>query len=158
MKSLKPALMFVVPLLLGVALGAYLFIDIRPRNFIALPHCTTNCFSSKELGGLLVSIGVQKTPGLLPNVVEETDLTIALKSPEPLATIDYLILPKKDILDLGDVSTDDAAYIADAFEVMADIIRTNHLTDYRVITNWAGVPAGAVPALPSPRTIATSFL
>jgi diadenosine tetraphosphate (Ap4A) HIT family hydrolase len=74
----------------------------------------------------------------LPSVVEETDKTVALKSPEPLATVDYLILPKKDILDLGDLSVEDSAYVADAFEVMADLVRTQKLTDYKVITNGPG--------------------
>jgi hypothetical protein len=136
--QLKPVLFFVLVLLVGILIGAYFFVDTRARDFVTLPQCSTNCFNTKELGGLLVSVGIQKTPGLLPNVVEETDRTIALKSPQPLATIDYLILPKKDILDLGDISPDDAAYIADSFEVMADIIRANHLTDYRVIMNGPG--------------------
>jgi histidine triad (HIT) family protein len=74
----------------------------------------------------------------LPSVVEETDKTVAMKSPEPLAKIDYLILPKKDILDIGDLSSDDASYVADAFEVMADLVRKEHLADYKVITNGPG--------------------
>lgn len=129
---------FLIGLVLGGLVGAYFFIDTRARTFLALPHCTTQCIDRKELGGLLVSIGILKTPDLLPGVVEETDKTIAMKSPEPLATIDYLILPKKDILDIGDLGPDDAAYVADAFEVIADLVRTQHLHDYKVITNGPG--------------------
>jgi histidine triad (HIT) family protein len=130
--------MFAVGVVLGALLGAYFFVDVRPRVFVSPSHCSVHCFDAKELGGLLVSIGVQKTPDLLPNVVEETDKTIALKSPEPLAKVDYLILPKKDIFDLGDLSAEDAGYVADAFEVMADLVRQDQLTDYKVITNGPG--------------------
>lgn len=136
--SLRMLGMFFLGLVLGGLLGAWLFVDTRARDFLPMPHCAANCWSAKELGGILVSIGVQKTPDLLPNVVEETDKTIAMKSPEPLATIDYLILPKKDILDVGDLSPEDSAYVADAFEVIADIVRAQHLTDYKVITNGPG--------------------
>lgn len=136
--SLRMLVMFFLGLVLGVLLGGWLFVDTRARTFLASPHCTSNCINEKELGGLLVSIGVLKTPGLLPSVVEETDKTVAMKSPDPLATVDYLVLPKKDILDIGDLSSDDAAYVADAFEVMADLVRREHLTNYKVITNGPG--------------------
>ncbi len=125
-------------LVVGFCIGAYLFVDTRARTFINLPHCITTCLSTKELGGLLVSIGVQKTPALLPDIALETEHVIALKSPQPLATVDYLILPKKDILDLGDVSSEDAVYITESFEVMAELIRSQHLTKYRVIINGPG--------------------
>lgn len=134
----KSVLLFVLPLLLGIGIGAYLFIDVRARPFTPLPHCTQHCLSAKEIGGLLVSIGIQKTPALMPGVVLETDRVIALTSPEPLATVDYLILPKKDILDLGDLSPEDSVYIAESFEVIAELIRSQHLTNYRVITNGPG--------------------
>jgi len=135
---LRLALVFLLGLAIGGAIGAWLFVDTRARSFIAPLHCVSNCINEKELGGLLVSIGVIKTPGLLPSVVEETDKTVAMKSPAPLAKIDYLILPKKDILDIGDLSSDDSSYVADAFEVMADLVRKEHLTDYKVITNGPG--------------------
>jgi len=121
----------------GLALGAYIFIDTRARNFLPLPKCT-KCFSKQDLGGLLVSIGVQKTPALLPDVVAETDLVIAMKSPQPLATIDFLILPKKDILDIGDLQVGEEAYIAESFEVMGELVRRYGLHEYKVITNGPG--------------------
>lgn len=135
---MKAWIFLAIGLLAGVAVGAYLFTDTRVRTYLSAAHCNTHCFSTKEIGGLLVSIGIQKTPGLLPNVVEETDRTIAMKSPEPLAKVDFLVLPKKDILDLGDLTSDDAAYVSDAFAVMADLVRANHLTSYKVITNGPG--------------------
>jgi histidine triad (HIT) family protein len=136
--QIKPWLFLLAGLAVGFCIGAYLFVDTRARTFLSLPHCITTCLNSKELGGLLVSIGIQKTPALLPDVVIETDHVIALKSPEPLAPVDYLILPKKDILDLGDVASEDAVYITDSFEVIAELIRSQHLTNYRVITNGPG--------------------
>lgn len=125
-------------LLGGIVIGGYLFHDTRPRSFLGLPHCTTSCLSTSELKGLLVSVGIQKVSAYLPNVVQETDKVVAIKSPEPLARVDYLILPKKDIRDLGDLSSDDAEYIDDSFQVMASLIRDKNLKDYKVITNGPG--------------------
>lgn len=127
-----------VSLLLGGVLGAYLFKDTRPRSFLALPHCASSCFSERELKAVALSVGIQYAPALLPNVVLETDKTIALKSPEPLATIDYLVLPKKDIRDLGDLSAEDAAYISDSFLVISQLVRQDNLHEYKVITNGPG--------------------
>lgn len=125
-------------LLGGIVIGGYLFHDTRPRSFLGLPYCTTSCLSTSELKGLLVSVGIQKVSAYLPNVVQETDKVVAIKSPEPLARVDYLILPKKDIRDLGDLSSDDAEYIDDSFQVMASLIRDKNLKDYKVITNGPG--------------------
>ncbi|HEY6018526.1 MAG TPA: HIT domain-containing protein, partial [Candidatus Paceibacterota bacterium] len=90
-----------------------------------------------ELVGLLVSIGIQKIPAIIP-VIKETDKAVAIKSPDPLATIDYLILPKKDIRDLGDLSADDRAYIDDTFLIISELVRDNHLTNYKIISNGPG--------------------
>lgn len=123
-------------LAVGVVVGGYLFKDTRPRSFLSLPNCRT-CLSKSELAGLLTSVGIQKIPAVIP-VVKETDKVIAIKSPAPLARIDYVVLPKKDIVDLGDLSPDDDAYITESFQVIAELIRENNLRDYKVISNGPG--------------------
>jgi hypothetical protein len=132
----KSIAIFACVLIVGVVLGGYIFHDTRPRSFLALPNCNGTCLSESELVGLLVSVGVKHDT--VPNVVLETDKTIALKSPDPLATVDFLVLPKKDIRDLGDLSPDDTAYLDDAFQVMASLVRKYNLKDYKVITNGPG--------------------
>ncbi len=126
-----------VVLLIGITIGAYLFNDTRPRSFLAITSCAQSCFTGSELLGLLTSIGIQKVPAVIP-VVKETDKVIAIKSPAPLARIDFLILPKKDIRDIGDVSSEDRAYIDESFLVMSELIRENHLTQYKVLSNGPG--------------------
>jgi len=130
-----------VGLVVGVGVGAYLFKDTRSRSFLALPGCTS-CLTTSELMGLLTSVGIQKLPAVLP-ILKETDKVVAIKSPEPLATIDYLILPKKDIKDLGDLSADDRAYIDDTFLVISELVRENNLTNYKIISNGPGFQSAA---------------
>lgn len=121
-------------LLVGILIGAYLFKDTRPRAFLEIPNCTTACMSKSELIGLLTSVGIQKIPAIIP-IVKETDKVIAIKSPQPLARINYIILPKKDIKDLGDLSPSDREYIDATFLVISELIRENNLKDYKVLSN-----------------------
>ena len=123
-------------LVLGVGAGAYFFKDTRPRSFIALPSCA-ECLSQSELFGLLTSVGIQKLPAVIP-VVKESDKAIAIKSPDPLATIDFIVLPKKDISDLGDLSVDDRAYIDDTFLIISELVREYQLHEYKIISNGPG--------------------
>jgi histidine triad (HIT) family protein len=137
MKRLGLIVIIVIVFVLGIAAGAYLFKDTRARSFTALPQCGS-CLTKSEFAGLLASAGIQKASGALPFVLAETDKSIAFESPIPEARIDYVVLPKKDIKDLGDLSADDRAYIADGFEVVASLIRDHHLQNYRVYTNGPG--------------------
>lgn len=136
--SIKGLLLFAAGGAVGVLLGAYFFIDVRARDIVDVPPCTDRCIDRKELGGLLVALGIIKTPALVPKVVAETDLTIAMESPDPLASVHYLVLPKKDILDVGDLSKEDSEYIADAFMVMSQLVRRDNLDEYKVIANGPG--------------------
>lgn len=60
---------------------------------------------------------------------------IAIKSPKPLARIDYIIFPKKDIRDLGDLSPADREYVDEIFLVISALIRENNLKNYKVLSN-----------------------
>ncbi|HEX9721858.1 MAG TPA: HIT domain-containing protein [Candidatus Paceibacterota bacterium] len=119
----------------GIALGAYLFADTQPRAFLQAPDCAENCFSAEQLLGLLGSVGVQKFPGLIPQVIKETDKTVAMKHPVPQADIHYVIVPKKDIKTVGDISPEDADSLVDAYAVLNQIITEQNLTAYKVIIN-----------------------
>src|SRR3989344_409776 len=138
MSKLRRAILCGPLLLIGILIGAYLFKDTRPRAFLQIPNCTTSCFNKSELIGLLTSVGIQKIPAVIP-IVKETDRVIAIKSPQPLARINYIILPKKDIRDLGDLSSSDREYIDETFLVISELIRENNLTDYRVLSNGPGL-------------------
>ncbi|MCX5895637.1 MAG: hypothetical protein NTZ51_07405 [Proteobacteria bacterium] len=97
----------------GVIIGGYLFSQSQPRSVLSINQCK-DCLSAEDLAGLLVSAGIQKLPGLIPFVVFETDKTIAIKSPLPEAQIDYVIFPKKDIKNIGEIAKEDAPYLIDA--------------------------------------------
>jgi histidine triad (HIT) family protein len=138
MTRVRAVLMVLAPLVLGVILGGYLFSDTRPRSFFALNRCEGTCLNSNELLGLLASVGVQKFGVLAPSVVKETDKTIVIESPTPQARIHYLVIPKKDMKNIADLSDADSAYLLDAYKVAGELIREKHLTNYRFMTNGPG--------------------
>jgi histidine triad (HIT) family protein len=125
-------------LVVGVILGGYLFSNTRPRSFLALNKCEGTCLQANELLGLAASVGLQKFSALAPSVVKETDKTIVLEYPSPQARLHYLIIPKKDIKNIAEVSDVDGAYLLDAIKVTGEIIREKNLTNYRLTTNGPG--------------------
>lgn len=138
MTKSKIIVLLLVTLTIGVILGGYLFSNTRPRSFLALNQCNGTCLQANEVLGLLTSVGIQNFPSLVPSVVKETDKTIAIEHPSPQARLHYLLFPKKDIKNLGELSDADAEYVSDAFKVARDIIKEKNLTDYRLTTNGPG--------------------
>ena len=124
--------------LVGLGLGAYLFHDTQPRQIIRLDDCKENCIRDDELLGLLASIGVRKTPSVIPDVIKETELTVVMKHPYPESKIHYLVVPKKDIKDIGDLTEEDRKYLVDVFEVISVIANELKLDKYRILTNGPG--------------------
>jgi len=131
----KFTIFIIIFLGLGILIGGYLFHKTQPRSIIALNSCNNTCLRPNDLAGLLVSVGIQNTPGLVPNVVKETDKTIVIKHPFPEAKIHYVIIPKKDIKNIGSITPEDEPYLQDMFAVAAEIIQEQHLTKYKLITN-----------------------
>ncbi len=138
MTRIKLFLLIIGCLLLGVIIGAYLFSDTRPRAFLTLHNCEGDCFRANELVGLLASVGIQRFSGLVPAVVKETDKTIVIEQPGARPGTHYLVIPKKDIKNSGDLSDSDREYLIDAFAVMGEIIRERKLNDYQILTNGPG--------------------
>jgi len=138
MNRIKLFLLVLASLLLGVALGAYLFSDTRPRPFLSVRNCEGNCFRPNELVGLLASVGIQRFSGLVPGVVKETDKTIVIEQPGAPPGVHYLVIPKKDIRNAAQLSEFDKEYLLDLFAVMGEIIREKNLTDYQIMTNGPG--------------------
>ena len=138
MTKLKTVLLMLAALIIGAILGGYLFADTRPRSFLALNKCEGTCFQANELLGLLTSVGIQRFPALVPSVVKETDKTIVIEHPSPQARIHYLVIPKRDIKNIGELSDADSEYLIDAFKVAREIVKEKNLTDYRLTTNGPG--------------------
>ena len=134
----KIFLLMLAALLVGVMLGGYLFAHTRPRSFLALDKCEGTCFQANELLGLLTSVGIQRFPALVPSIVKETNKTIVIEHPSPQARIHYLVIPKIDIKNIGELSDADGEYLIDAFKVVREIVKEKNLTDYRLTTNGPG--------------------
>ncbi len=122
----------------GLLVGALLFHDTRPRPIVPFVSCTSNCYIKQEITGLVTSILIQKTPFLLPQVVLETDKAIAIKSPVPQSPIHYVIFPKKDIKNIGEITPEDQVYLMDVYAITSILVEKDKLEKYQVITNGPG--------------------
>jgi hypothetical protein len=127
----------VASLALGVVIGGNLFSKTQPRSFIALTRCES-CLSAADLAGLLGSVGIQKFPGPIPFAELETDKTVAIKLPSSRG-VHYVIIPKKDIRSVADLSEANAAYLTDAYLVARRLIERDRLSKYRFYTNGPGI-------------------
>ena len=135
----RQILFLTATLLLGITIGGYLFSDTQPRSFLAITDCENTCMNPNELAGLLTSVGIQKLPDLIPQVVRETDKVIVIKHPNPQSTTHYVFFPKTDIKDISDISEGKEEYITEIFNVMRDVIQKEDLRNYKVISNGADI-------------------
>lgn len=138
MSRLKIGLIIGASVITGIIIGGYLFSQSQPRSILSIPHCQ-NCLSPTDLAGLIASVGIQKFPGTLPSVVQETEKTVVIRHPFPEARVHYVVIPKKDIKDIGSLSEEDMGYLIDAFAVMRGIINQQKLTRYKIYTNGPGL-------------------
>ncbi|MGH9971539.1 MAG: HIT domain-containing protein [Pyrinomonadaceae bacterium] len=138
MKRFRIILLMLGALFVGLLIGGYLFSDTQPRSFLAANRCEGTCLDRNELFGLLTSVGVQKFSALIPSVVKETDKTIVIEHPRPEARIHYLVIPKRDIKNAGELTEADREYLVDAFKVIREIVKEQNLVTYRVVTNGPG--------------------
>jgi scavenger mRNA decapping enzyme DcpS-like protein len=122
---------------LGILIGGYLFSRSQPRSFLAINRCQ-KCLSPRDLAGLLASVGIQRFSALIP-VIFETDRTVVIKNPFPEGRIDYVIIPKKDIKNVGELSEEESSYLIDAYAVIAYLIMQQKLDRYYVLTNGPGL-------------------
>jgi hypothetical protein len=129
MKKLKIILSVLISLCVGILIGGYFFPSYNPGRFgnKSLPEL----FNHEDLLGLLASVGIQKFPGRMPFKVFETDKTVVIKHPFSSGRIHYVITPKKDIKNIGEISEANAQYLTDAFLVARGIIEREKLSKYR---------------------------
>jgi len=103
-----------ISLCVGILIGGYLFSQSQPRSFLAINRCDS-CLTHEDLLVLLASIQIQKVSGLMLFKVFETDKTAVVKLLFSSHRIHYVIIPKKDIKNIGEISEADAQYLTDAF-------------------------------------------
>ncbi len=137
MKKLKMISLILISLCVGIVIGGYLFSKSQPRSFLAITRCQS-CLTHEDLLGLLASVAIQKFPGLVPLKVFETDRTVVIKHPFSSDRIHYVIIPKKDIKNIGEISEVNAPYFTDALFVAGWLIERDKLSEYRLYTNGPG--------------------
>lgn len=122
-------------LFIGILIGGFLFSRSQPRSFLNLRHCDSLCYKPSDVMGLVGSITMKRFSYLIPGVVYETDTVLAIKNPIHDYTYHFVIIPKKDIKNIGEVSEADFVYIHDAYAVAQELIKQNHIKKYRLTTN-----------------------
>ncbi len=130
------AIVFVAGLLLGAAAIQRTIPNTAPE----LPPAR-NPWKPKDVMGLISSMGIRALEGhldIMPLVVMETDRTFVLKLPTEGRKIHYVIVPKKDIPDSGQISAEDAPYLTDIFLIARELVEKNGLYDYKILTNGPG--------------------
>ncbi len=137
MKAISLIFVILFSIGVGIVIGGYLFSKSQPRSVLALTQCQ-NCLTLADLYGLMASIGVQKFPRWVPFAVFETDKTVVVRDPYDKRRPHYLIIPKKDIKNIGEISEADAGYLIDAFLVARRIIEENKWSEYYILTNGPG--------------------
>lgn len=137
MKNFKIILLVLISICVGILIGGYSFSKSQPRSFLAINRCES-CLTHEDLLGLLASVAIQNFPGLMPLKVFETDKTVAIKHPFSADRIHYVIVPKKDIKNIGEISEANAQYLTDVFFVARWIIERDKLSKYRFYTNGPG--------------------
>src|SRR3989344_332243 len=131
-------IVLIITLFIGIIIGGYLFSDTHPRAVFEINNCSAGCFDQEELAGLLVSAGIQKTQSVIPKVIKETEKTIVIDHPTPETEIHYVVFPKKDIRNIGEISAEDSDYIMDSLTTIRVIVEEKDLKSYQVITNGPG--------------------
>jgi len=98
-------------------------------------------WNPQDIMGLLASVGIRTLSGHLetvPLVVLETDKTFAISVSMSKTKVHYVLVPKKDIHDIGKISIEDEAYLTDLFLTARQLIEKEGLQDYRIYTNGPG--------------------
>jgi hypothetical protein len=126
---------------IGVVVGGYLFSHVQPRSILNLSRCQGNCYRPNDVAGLLTSVGIRVAPGMMPKLVTESDRCLAISHPFPEAgeRFHFVIFPKKDIKNIGEISVEDEPYLMDCLAMMQSLIVRYQLRDYRVMTNGPGL-------------------
>ena len=119
---------------LGVLLGGWFFAGTRWRPLLTPAGAGKARIDREELLGLLGSIAVRRVPKALPDVLMTTKYSVAFNSPWPEARTHVVIVPRRDIKDLGDLRRGDEAYLIDAVAVAGRIARTRGIRHWQFFT------------------------
>ena len=137
MRGLRWAVVLAITFGIGILAGAALIHRPIPNAPLELPPAR-HIWNPKDVLGLVGSLGIRAMAGHLesiPGVVLETDRTFAIELPARWGRVHFVLVPKKDIRDIGQVSAEDQAYLTDAFLVARHLAEKEGLRSYRLYTN-----------------------
>ena len=123
-------LKFLAVFVVGVVFGGWLSHDVQPRHPIGARRPGSPA-SYEEILGYLGSVAMQRAPGAVPLVIMETDKSIAMR----MTSRHYVIVPKRDIKDIGALAQGDQPYVLDALAMIGRVARERHIAHYQVKTN-----------------------
>ena len=125
-------------LAIGFLLGAAAIHRPIPNAPLELPPAR-HPWNPKDVLGLIGSLGIRELAGHLdavPSVVMETDRTFVIELPPDWRHhVHYVLVPKKDIRDVGQISAEDQPYLTDVFLTARVLAEKEHLYGYRLYTN-----------------------
>jgi diadenosine tetraphosphate (Ap4A) HIT family hydrolase len=122
----------------GLFVGGLLLRGSRPGSLLCINECSRRLHPN-EVAGLFASVVVQKIPGVIPNVILETDKTIVFKHPRSRHRIHYMFVPKKDIKNIGELTDEDKEYIIDLYSTVVAVINREGIRDYTLLTRGPGL-------------------
>ena len=122
----------------GLFVGGLLLRGSRPGSLLCINECSRRLHPN-EVAGLFASVVVQKIPGVIPNVILETDKTIVFKHPRSRHRIHYMFVPKKDIKNIGELTDEDKEYIIDLYSTVVAVINREGIKDYTLLTRGPGL-------------------
>ena len=132
---MRSALLYTLVLLLGVAIGGYMFSNSVQRSFLAVSDCDGQCLELKDIAGLLASAGIQRVPSLLPFVAAQSKECVAVRHPKPEGQFHLVFLPKRDVRNVLELTADDVPYLTDCLALARKLVSKAGVQNYRVVTN-----------------------
>lgn len=140
MNKFKFIVAIVFSLAVGFLFGAASIHRPIPAAPLELPPARIP-WNPKDAMGLIGSVGIRALAGHLetvPLVVLETDKTFAVTVSASKTRAHYVLIPKKDIHDISEISAEDAPYLIDVFLTARQLVEKEDLQDYRIFTNGPG--------------------
>jgi len=137
-RRIRLALLLLLAFVAGLSIGARAFMNTQPRSWLNIASCADRCYRPSDIAGLLASAGIVNAPGLVPNVVRESDRCIAVPYPRGSRHLHLVFFPKRDIRDIADITADDQPYVMDCFALIRTLVNEQNLSEYRVYTNGPG--------------------
>jgi histidine triad (HIT) family protein len=141
MNKLKFIVAIVISLAGGFLLGAVSIHRPILNAPLELPPAR-NPWNAKDVMGLMGSVGIRTLAGhlkMVPFVVLETDRTFAMTVSATKTEVHYVLVPKKDIRDISEISAEDEPYLIDIFLTARQLVEKQGLHDYRIYTNGPGL-------------------